>query len=254
MQYSANLYNPNQYKNLSYKNASPDKRYIKILKYFYDNGQDEKTNAVVTVFGDTSTIKDAQSTYEMNCWLGDDKAKTIRRSQLRGYAITFFGQLVNDGLLDAQKAGRRTLFSITDKGVDLLKKCGALGSTALNEEDENVPDTKELKSRIADAKKDAAKVKKPEDAKKFLDDNKAKIDELSKKMKGDQKKAFDIVINKIREYAEGKELNEGDTSAKVICGCVAVIMWLIGLGPAWIVGALSPIVGPMLLNVVKKIG
>ena len=120
--------------------------------------------------------------------------------------------------------------------------------------DNDAPDAKEMKSRIEDAKTDAAKVKKPEAVKKFLDDNTKKIDELSKKMKGEQKKAFDTIINKMREYANGKQLNEGDTSAKVICGCVAVIMWLIGLGPAWVVGALSPIVGPILLNAVKKIG
>lgn len=111
--YSTGPYNRDQYKNLSYAKATPEKRYIKILKYFYDNGESDKLSAVKEVFADRPTVANAWKT---------DKPRQI----LRGYAVTFFGQLVNDGLLDAKKKGKFTTFTLTDKGEALLKKCGAI--------------------------------------------------------------------------------------------------------------------------------
>lgn len=112
-EYSNGPYTPNRFKNLSYAKASPDKRYIKILKYFYDHGESDKTSAVGEVFADNPTVA--------KLWNSDNP-----RRNLRGYAITFFGQLVNDGLLDAKKKGKFTMFTLTDKGEELLKKCGAI--------------------------------------------------------------------------------------------------------------------------------
>ncbi len=76
--YSSGPYSPNRYKNLSYANATPEKRYIKILKYFYDHGESDKTSAVGEVFADNPTVANAWKT---------DKPRQI----LRGYAVTFFG-------------------------------------------------------------------------------------------------------------------------------------------------------------------
>lgn len=76
--YSPSPYNPNTYKNLSYANASPDKRYVKILKYFYDNGESDKLAAVSEVFKDSPVVA--------NAWMSDSP-----RQNLRGYAVTFFG-------------------------------------------------------------------------------------------------------------------------------------------------------------------
>ena len=111
--YSAGYYNSNQYKHLTYANASPEKRYIRILKFYHDNGEADKFSAVTSVFKDMPVV--------YNAWLKDQP-----RRDLRGYAVTFFGQLVNDGLLDARKSGKYTLFSLTDKGEQLLKRCGAI--------------------------------------------------------------------------------------------------------------------------------
>ena len=111
--YSVSYYNPDQYKHLTYANASPEKRYIKILKFYYDNGEADRFSAVTSVFKDSPVV--------YNAWLKDKP-----RHELRGYAVTYFGQLVNDGLLSAKKSGRSTLFSLTDTGEQLLKTCGAI--------------------------------------------------------------------------------------------------------------------------------
>lgn len=111
--YSVSPYNIEQYKHLSYANASPDKRYIKILKWFYDNGESDKATCIGEVFKDNRIVADA--------WLTDNPRKA-----LRGYAVTFFGQLVNDGLLNAKKKGKYTIFSLTDAGENLLRNCGAI--------------------------------------------------------------------------------------------------------------------------------
>jgi hypothetical protein len=111
--YSTSPYNPKQYKHLDYSKASPERRYIKILKYFYDNPNTRKYEAVMKVFPDRPTVKMA--------WLSDKPAQIVR-----GYAMTFFGQLVNDELLKKEKDGKMSRFSITEKGIELLQKCGAI--------------------------------------------------------------------------------------------------------------------------------
>ena len=111
--YSDGPYTPNRYKNLSYAKASPDKKYIQILKYFYDNGEADRTTAVMEVFKDTPPVAAV--------WNSDKPRQT-----LRGYAVTYFGQLVNDGLLNVKKDGKYTLFSLTPAGEELLRSCGAI--------------------------------------------------------------------------------------------------------------------------------
>ena len=113
IKYSSGPYSPDRFKNLDYSKASPDRRYIKILKWYYENGENDKTSAVTAVFKDRPIVAKA--------WASDTP-----REILRGYATTFFGQLVNDDLLYAHKDGKKTLFSITEKGEELLKKCGAI--------------------------------------------------------------------------------------------------------------------------------
>ena len=76
--YSVGPYNRNQYKHLSYAKASPDKRYIKILKWYYDNGKADKLAAVSDVLRDTPVVAAA--------WKSSSP-----RQRLRGYAVTFFG-------------------------------------------------------------------------------------------------------------------------------------------------------------------
>jgi hypothetical protein len=69
--------------------------------------------AVMKVFPDRPTVKMA--------WLSDKPAQIVR-----GYAMTYFGQLVNDELLKKEKDGKMARFSITEKGIELLQKCGAI--------------------------------------------------------------------------------------------------------------------------------
>ena len=113
----------------------------------------------------------------------------------------------------------------------------------------------ELKDKIDDAKSEASKMKSPKDVKKFIDSNKSKISQISKKLKGEQKDAFDKIVKYVEDFGNSKaELNEAkDLNLKIICGLVSIIMWLIGLGPAWVVGAASPILGPILISAMKKI-
>ena len=113
MKYHKSPYITDQFKNLNYSRATPERRYVKLLKWYHDNGPSDRFTAVSEVFNDTDAVKRA--------WLSDHP-----RNELRGYAITYFGQLVNDGLLDAEKNGRNTIFSLTTKGEDLLRRCGAL--------------------------------------------------------------------------------------------------------------------------------
>lgn len=112
--YSVPLYAPDEYKKLDYSKASPDKKYIKILKYFYDNPNALKVDAVMDVFADMPLVKAASQSESP-------------ATALRGYAVTFFGQLVNDGLLKKTGSGSHNVrFEITDKGIDLLTDCGAI--------------------------------------------------------------------------------------------------------------------------------
>ena len=111
--YSVSPYSPGRYKHLSYANATPDKRYIQILKYFYDNGEADRTTAVMAVFKNTPPVAAV--------WNSDKP-----RQSLRGYAVTYFGQLVNDGLLKARNDGKYTFFSLAPAGEELLRSCGAI--------------------------------------------------------------------------------------------------------------------------------
>ena len=52
----------------------------------------------------------------------------------------------------------------------------------------------ELKAKAELAKEESKKIKKPEDAKKFIEKNKDKIAEVSKKLKGKAKEDFDKVV------------------------------------------------------------
>ena len=76
--YSVSPYNDAQYKNLNYSKATPERNYIKILKYVYDNPKSKKVDIVSSVFAENPIIKKA--------WLSDKPA-----TELRGYAITYFG-------------------------------------------------------------------------------------------------------------------------------------------------------------------
>lgn len=126
------------------------------------------------------------------------------------------------------------------------------GKSVLGLFESEKPSTKEAKEKIGDAKSEAAKLKTPEDVKKFMAANKSKIATVSGKLKGNAKKNFDKIVEIVDSYS--KQVNESELSVKVICGLVAVIMWLCSLDGAWIAVAASPIIAPLLVGVLKKVG
>jgi len=115
----------------------------------------------------------------------------------------------------------------------------------------------ELKEKAKLAKEEAKKMKKPEDAKAFIDKNKDKIDEMSKKLSGKAKENFDEIVQFVKDNSEKVEEASKDSSKntillKLLFGCVGVISFMLSLNTfAWV--AMSPIVGPILLGTVKKI-
>lgn len=114
----------------------------------------------------------------------------------------------------------------------------------------------ELKAKAELAKEESKKIKQPEDAKKFLDKNKAKIAEVSKKLSGKAKENFDKVVKFIEDNSSSQKVDEASKSSTVLLGllfgCVGVIAFLLNLNTVgWI--ALSPVVGPLLMATAKKI-
>lgn len=126
----------------------------------------------------------------------------------------------------------------------------------LEEDEEDVPSTSELRDKISAAKEEAKKVKSPADAKKALDGNREKIEQVSKKLKGKDKENFDKIVSAVEDYANGKKLDEGEGLVKVISGLLAIVLWLCGFSAfsGAVMLALSPIIGPILTNAIKKIG
>lgn len=146
------------------------------------------------------------------------------------------------------KTGRGFLFDFRDAKISEF---------FFTEDDKAEKPTKEvLDAKADDAKKEAAKVKDETGAKKFLDDNKEKIEKLSSSLKGDAKKNFDEIVQFVKDNTE--KVDEASKSTKhtillkLLFGCVGVIAFMLSLNTfAWV--ALSPIVGPLLLGTVKKI-
>ena len=124
-----------------------------------------------------------------------------------------------------------------------------------SEEKDVAPTQKQIDSKKDSAKKEASKVKTPDDAKKFLSKYKADIDKMSSKLKGDAKKNFGKIVDFMQKYADGKQkLDESsnDTLLRIIFGCAGIISFMVHLNTfAWIV--LSPIVGPLLFHAVKRL-
>ena len=126
----------------------------------------------------------------------------------------------------------------------------------LEEDEEDTPSTSELRDKISAAKEEAKKVKSPADVKKVLDGNREKIEQVSKKLKGKDKENFDKIVSTVEDYANGKKLDEGEGLVKVISGLLAIVLWLCGFSAfsGAVMLVLSPIIGPILANAIKKIG
>ena len=102
---------------------------------------------------------------------------------------------------------------------------------------------------VKDAKEAAKKhIKSVDDAKKFVTKNKAKIDEVSKHLKGKDKENFDKIVSML----SSNKLNESDLGVKTICGLVSVITWLLGFPTVALVAA-APVYGPILASAVGKL-
>lgn len=159
-----------------------------------------------------------------------------------------------------------------DKGKSTFCFVFSNGANSLVSEKEDNPDDwkaddqfnkgdeyeEELKAKAELAKEESKKIKKPEDAKKFLDKNKAKIAEVSKKLTGKAKENFDKVVKFVEDNSSSGKVDEASKSKShtillgLLFGCVGVISFLLNLNTiGWI--ALSPIVGPLLMGTVKKL-
>ena len=116
-------------------------------------------------------------------------------------------------------------------------------------EKESKVDMKALKANVKKAKDAASKyIKSADDAKKFVQKNKAKIDALSKTLKGKSKENFDKIIAALSDA----KLNESEAAVKTICGLAAVVAWLLGF-PGVAIAAAAPIYAPVLDYVVGKL-
>ena len=119
-------------------------------------------------------------------------------------------------------------------------------------EDKKMPSKAELKAKVADAKKEAAKLKKPEDIKKFMDANKAKIEGISKKLDGKAREGFNKIVDVVNAY--GNKLDEAsEMGIQVVSGLVAFIMWMLNMPSAWVVAAASPIIGSIVTKFLGKV-
>lgn len=152
------------------------------------------------------------------------------------------------------------LFYSRLKGEGLGMGVGRPGY-GMSEDDDELCESedKKLTQKEADNKKDAAKkeaaqIKTASDAKKFLKKHQSDIQKLGSKLKGDAKKDFGKIVSFIENYASNKTVDESssDVLLKVVYGCIAVISFMCGLTSfGWI--ALSPIVGPLLHEAVKRL-
>ena len=180
----------------------------------------------------------------LSCGLTTSKIKKIEANfEGKGYDLV--------GYTENTPRMRRVFFFEFGDGNDELNKF-------FTEDDKAEKPTKEvLDAKADDAKKEAAKVKDEAGAKKFLDDNKEKIEKLSSSLKGDAKKNFDEIVQFVKDNTEkvdeaSKDSTKHTVLLKLLFGCVGVIAFMLSLNTfAWV--ALSPIVGPLLLGTVKKI-
>ena len=222
--------------------------------------------------------------------LGNQDGFDVKLSRLPDFkyesipAKEFINELGSNGLTASKITSINA--NLEGKGYSLVKYSTTSGKTGrgflldfgdaefsgffFNEGEDNPDDAKaddlfikgdkyeeEMKEQAKLAKEEAKKIKGIKDAKTFLDKNKDKIAEVSKKLKGKEKENFDEIVQFVRDNSEKVEESSKKSTSNTILlgllfGCVGVISFLLHLNTiGWI--ALSPIIGPLLMGTIKKI-